>query len=179
MLYIISDKGFIVGMYVLTIGAIPLLLAILIFAYCSKNHHSSSNWNKSNRKMLSYVSKKKLHNLVIDGGNSNSYAYTTTITRPLPSINTVSFLVTQNDNGFYSEPSEANNFYHNNMSEPIYDTILENAYVNKVCSVPQSKYNDAKISQLKKSDIVITTLKSTTNPQVKSYLQDGVWRDSK
>lgn len=165
-------------MYVLTIGAIPLLLAVLLFAYCSKNHRSP-NWNKSNRKMLSYVSKKNLHNLVIDGGNGNSNAYTTTVTRPLPSINTVSSLVTQNDNGFYSEPSETNSFYHNIVSEPIYDTILENAYVNKACSVPQSKYNDAKISQLQKSDIVISTLKSTTNPLVKSYLQDGVWRDSK
>jgi hypothetical protein len=129
--------------------------------------------------MLSYVYKKNLHNLVIDDGNGNSNAYITTITRPLPSIYSVSTLVSQNDNSFYSEPSETNNFYHNTMPEPIYDTILENAYVNKAFSVPQSKCNDAKISKLKKSDIVITTLKSTTNPQVKSYLQDGVWRDSK
>ncbi|XP_060854596.1 disintegrin and metalloproteinase domain-containing protein 9 isoform X2 [Rhopalosiphum padi] len=45
-------KGFMTGMYVLTFGAIPLLLAVLLFAYCSKNH-SPSDWNKTNRKKLS------------------------------------------------------------------------------------------------------------------------------
>ncbi|XP_060864601.1 disintegrin and metalloproteinase domain-containing protein 9 [Metopolophium dirhodum] len=46
-------KGFMTGMYVLTFGAIPLLLAVLLFAYCSKNHRSPSDWNKANRKKLS------------------------------------------------------------------------------------------------------------------------------
>ncbi|XP_025201152.1 disintegrin and metalloproteinase domain-containing protein 9 [Melanaphis sacchari] len=46
-------KGFMTGMYVLTFGAIPLLLAILLFAYCSKNHRTPSDWNKTNRLKLS------------------------------------------------------------------------------------------------------------------------------
>lgn len=179
-------KGFMTGMYVLTFGAIPLLLAVLLFAYCSKNHRSPSNWNKINNKKLPYVSKRlpfiqRLQHLVIDDGdgNRNACTTTTTTTRPLPSINTVSSLVAHYDNEIYSEPlSEASNFYHN-MPEPIYDTILENAYTNNACSVSQPKCIDAVKSRLRKSDIVISNLMSTTNPQVNSYLQDGIWIDSK
>lgn len=174
------------GLYVLTFGTIPLLLAVLVFAYCSKYHSPPPDWNKTNHRMNSpYVSTKRLQfiqrlqNLVIDDGDGNSNACTSTTTaRPLPSINTVSSLVSQYDNGTYSESSDASSFYHN-MTEPIYDTIVEKSYVNNACSVPQTKYNDVVKSRLKKSDIVITNLMSTTNPQVNSYLQDGVWRDSK
>lgn len=191
MVLISAFKGFMTGMYVLTFGAIPLLLAILLFAYCSKHHRPPSDWNnKTNRQKSTYVSKrlqfiKRLQNLVIDDGDGNGNICTTTTTttiattaRPLPSINTVSSLVSHYDNEIYSEPSETSSFYHN-TSEPIYDTILENAYVNNACSVSQPKYVDAVKPRLKKSDIIITNLMSTTNPQVKSYLQDGVWGDSK
>lgn len=188
MVLISAFKGFMTGMYVLTFGAIPLLLAILLFAYCSKHHHPPSDWNKTNRQKSTYVSKRlqfiqHLQNLVIDDGDGNSNICTTTTTmattaRPLPSINTVSSLASHYDNEIYSEPSEASSFYYN-TSEPIYDTILENAYINNACSVSQPKYVDAVKSRLKKSDIIITNLMSTTNPQVKSYLQDGVWGDSK
>lgn len=186
MFLISAFKGFMTGMYVLTFGAIPLLLAILLFAYCSKHHHPP-DWNKTNRQKSTYVSKRlqfiqRLQNLVIDDGDGNSNSCTTTTTttttRPLHNINTVSSLVSHYDNKIYSEPSEASSFYHN-TSEPIYDTILENAYVNNACSISQPKYVDAVKSRLKKSDIIITNLMSTTNPQVKSYLQDGVWGDSK
>lgn len=171
------------GMYVLTFGAVPLLLAVLLFAYCSKNHNSSSDWNKINNKKLPYVSKRlpfiqRLQHLVIDDGDGNRNACTTTTIRPLPSINTVSSLVAHYDNEIYSEPSESNNIYHN-MSEPIYDTILENAFINNACPVSQPKYIDTMKSRLRKSDIIITNLMSTTNPQVNSYLQDGIWIDSK
>jgi len=171
-------KGFMTGMYVLTFGAIPLLLAVLLFAYCSK--HSSSDWNKTNRKKLPYVSKRfpfiqHLRHLIIDDGdgNRNACTTTTTTTRSLPSINTVSSLVYKNE--IYSDPTEDSNSYRN-TSEPIYATILENDYINKACCVPQPKYEKSRIS---KSDIFITNLTSTTNPQVKNYLQDGVWGDSK
>lgn len=170
------------GMYVLTFGAIPLLLAVLLFAYCSKNHRSPSDWNKTNRKKLPYVSKRlpfiqRLQHLVIDDGESKKInACTTTTTRSLPSINTVSSLVYENE--IYSEPSEPSTLYHN-TSEPIYDTVLENAYDNKACSVPQSKYIDVEKFRIKKSDIIITNLTSTTNPQVKNYLQNGIWGNSK
>lgn len=172
-------KGFMTGMYVLTFGAIPLLLAVLLFAYCSKHHHSPSNWNKTNRKKLPYVSKRlpfiqRLRHLVIDDGDGNINACTTTTTtRSLPSINTVSSLVYKNE--IYSDPTEDSNFYHN-TSEPIYATILENNCVDKACCAPQPKYEKSRIS---KSDIFVTNLTSTTNPQVKNYLQDGVWPDSK
>lgn len=175
-------------MYVLTFGAIPLLLAILLFAYCSKNHRFPSDWNKINRKKLPYVSKslpfsKRLQHL--DDGDGNRNAYTTTTTRPLPAINTVSSLVTSSDNSIYLKPFETSSFYHN-TSEPIYDTIIENAYTNNACSVSQpnidnmrSKYIDTVKSRLSKSDIIITNVMSTTNAQVNSYLKDGVWVDSK
>lgn len=174
-------KGFMTGMYVLTFGSIPLLLAVLLFAYCSKIHNSPSDWNKVNRKKLPYVSKRlkfvqRLQHLVTDDGDGNSNACITTATRPLPSINTVSSLVPHYSNEIYSDPSEASSFYHN-TTEPIYDTILENAYINSACSVPQPKYIDAVKSRLSKSDIIITNLMSSTNPQVNSYLQDGVWGD--
>lgn len=177
---ILAFKGFMTGMYVLTFGAIPLLLAVLLFAYCSKNHRSPSDWNKANRKKLSYVSKclpfiERLQHLVIDDGDGNSNACTTTTTRPLPSINTVSSLTTQYNNEIYSDPSKTSSFY-KNTSEP----ILENAYINNACSaVPLPNYIDAVKSRLSKSDIIITNLMSTTNPQVNSYLQDGVWGNSK
>lgn len=170
-------------MYVLTFGAIPLLLAVLLFAYCSKNHQTPPDWNKNNRKKLQYVSKhlsftQRLQHLVIDDGDGNSNAYTATPSRPLPSVNTVSSLVEPYNNGIYSEPFEASSF-DCNMPEPIYDTVLENAYTNNACSVPNPKCIDATKSRLKKSDIIITNLASTTNPQVNSYLQNGVWVDSK
>jgi len=176
---ILAFKGFMTGMYVLTFGAIPLLLAVLLFAYCSKNHRSPSDWNKANRKKLSYVSKclpfiERLQHLVIDDGDGNSNACTTTTTRPLPIINTVSSLVTQYNNEIYLEPSKTISFY-NNTSKP----ILENAYINSSCSVPPPNYIDAVKSRLSKSDIIIANLMSTTNPQVNSYLQDGVWGNSK
>lgn len=173
------------GLYVLTFGTIPLLLAVLLFTYCSKYHSPPLDWNKTNRKKSPYVSTKRLQfiqrlqNLVIDDGNGDSNACTSTTTaRPLPSITTVSNLVTQQDDGIYSEACDANSIYCN-MSEPIYDTIVENAYVNNACSVPQTEYNDVIKSHLRKSDIVITNLMSTTNPQVNSYLQNGVWGNSK
>lgn len=173
-------------MYVLTFGAIPLLLAVLLFAYCSKNQHSPTDWNKVNRKKLPYVSKhlpciQRVQHLVVDAGDGRSNACTITATSPQPSINTVSSLVMHYDDEIYSIPSEASSYYHN-TSEPIYDTILENAYVNNACSAPQpkfAKYTDTTKSRLRKSDIVITNLMSTTNPQVNSYLQDGVWENSK
>jgi len=184
--FISAFKGFMTGLYVLTFGTVPLLLAVLLFAYCSKYHSLPMDWNKTNRKKSPYVSTKhlqfiqSLQNLAVDdGGNGKSNACTsTTAARPLPSITTVSSLVTQYDDGIYSEAFDASSFYHN-MSEPIYDTIVENAYVNNACSVPQTECNDVIKSRLKKSDIVITNLMSTTNPQVNSYLQDGVWIDSK
>jgi len=181
-LFLISAfKGFMTGMYVLTFGAIPLLLAVLLFAYCSKNH-SPSDWNKTNRKKLSYVSKclpfiQRLQHLVVDDGDGNSNACTTTTTtttRQLPSINTVSSLVTQYNNDIYTEPSKTSSFC-NNTSEQ----ILENAYINNACSIQSPNYIDAVKSRLSKSDIIITNLMSTTNPQVNSYLQNGVWGNSK
>lgn len=181
MFFLISAfKGFMTGMYVLTFGAIPLLLAVLLFAYCSKNQRSPSDWNKANRKNLSYVSNRlpfvqRLQHLVIDDGDGNSNACTTTTTtRSLPRINTVSSLVTQYNNDIYSESSKNSSLY-SNMPKP----ILENAYINNACSVPTQNYVDAKESRLRKSDIIITNIISSTNPQVNSYLRDGVWGNSK
>lgn len=176
-----AHKGFLTGMYVLTFGAIPLLLAVLLFAYCSKNHRSPSDWNKNNRKQLSYVSKslsctQRLKRLFTDVGDGNSNACTTTITSPRPNISTVSTLVAQYGN-VNSVSDDACSFY-NNMPEPIYETILENAYANHAYSVTEPNRKDVTKSPLKKSDIIISNLKSTTNPRVNSYLQDGVWRYS-
>lgn len=170
------------GMYVLTFGAIPLLLAVLLFAYYSKNQQSPTDWKKINRNKLPYVSKhlpfiQRVQHLVVGDGDDNSNACTTAATRPLPSINTVSSLVAQYNDDIYSMPSEASSFYHN-TTEPIYDTILENAYTNNACCVPQTQYIDVKPG-LRKSDIIITNLMSTTNPLVNNYLQNGVWGNTK
>lgn len=178
MISISAFKGVMTGMYVLTFGAIPLLLAVVLFAYCSKNHHSRSDWNKTHRKKLPYVSKRLpfIQRLGIDDGDGNSNACTTpttTTTSSLHNINTVSSLVSHNN--IYSS------IYHNS-TEPIYETVLENAYINNACSVPKSEYNqsiDTEKSRLSKSDIIIANLMSTTNPLVNNYLQNGVWKHSK
>lgn len=182
------------GMYVLTFGAIPLLLAALVFAYCSKHHHSPSDWNKTaNRKKLPYVSasltSKRLpypclrHLVTADDGDSNSNACctgvssTTTATIPHPPrINTVSSVVACDDDEIYSELSNAAScsIYD---TEPTYETVVENAYINPVYT--SAKYADPAKSRLSKSDIIITSLMSTTNSQVNSYLQNGVWADPK
>lgn len=167
-------------MYVLTFGTIPLLLAVLLFAYCSKNHHSPSDWNKNNRKQLSYVSKsfsciQCLKRLFSDVGDGNSNACTATRTSPPLNINTISTLVVQhNDDQIYPVSSSACNFY-NNIPEPIYETITENTYTNHAYSIPELNRNNVTKCPIKKSDIVVSNLKSTTNPQVNSYLQYGVW----
>ncbi|XP_050532167.1 disintegrin and metalloproteinase domain-containing protein 28 [Daktulosphaira vitifoliae] len=47
-----TSKGFLTGLCVLTLGAIPLLLAVLLFSYCSKHQRPVIDWNKSSRKKL-------------------------------------------------------------------------------------------------------------------------------
>ncbi|VVC31963.1 Hypothetical protein CINCED_3A014758 [Cinara cedri] len=189
-------KGFITGMYVLMFGVIPLLLAALLFAYCSKNHRLLTDWNKTtNRKMLPYVSAssttKRLpficlqHLVTADNGDSNSNACctcnTTTATRlHPPRINTVSTVVARaDDHEIYSEPyyASSSSFYD---TESIYDTVVETKYDNSAYTATaphQSKYANPAKSRLRKSDIIIAKLMSTTNSQVNSYLQNGVWRD--
>lgn len=180
------------GLYVLTLGTIPLLLAVVLFAYCSKRQRAPIDWNKSSRKKLPYVFRhfafaRRLRPLV-GGGNGggsindgSSTTCTARSTRPLHSVNTVSSLVSNYDQDdiydVYSMPSEASSYYHCAVPEPIYDTIPENAYVNSACTEPQTTpyASDTIKSRLTKSDIVITNLAYTTNPQVNSYLQDGVW----
>lgn len=200
------------GMYVLTFGAVPLLMAALLFAYCSKNHRVPPDWNSktANRKMLPYVSASKrlpftcLRHLVVnaDDGDSNrncNASRTTTAgagataTRPHPPrISTVSTVVDARNgvgdhdhdcgSGIYSEPSNAaasSVFFYG--AEPVYETVAENAYVNAayVAAAPRPRYADPAKSRLKKTDIVIANLTSTTNSQVNSYLRDGVWVDPK
>lgn len=162
------------GMFVLTFGAIPLLLAVVLFAYCSKNHRSQSDWNKTHRIKLSYVSKRLpfTQRLGIHDGDGYSNACTTpttTTTRSLNSINTVSSVVS-----------------HNNINSNIYlnstKKTFENAFINHACSVPKSEYNQSINTTnfgVSKSDIVISNLTSTTNPLVNNYLKYGVWNQSK
>ncbi|XP_050435802.1 disintegrin and metalloproteinase domain-containing protein 28 [Adelges cooleyi] len=47
-----TSKGVVTGLYVLTLGTIPLLLAVVLFAYCSKRQRAPIDWNKSSRKKL-------------------------------------------------------------------------------------------------------------------------------